>query len=126
MRAASRSGRKVQFYRFRIIAGGQLFYDGTLMVAHFGMDKSTAPIGDTVIRVHAAVSSQAQAGDKFHILLVRPVDEDLERVESPRDQALHIFPATPFVGVLKRLAIRAPLETDLRRVEQTVRPGDRS
>ena len=88
------------------------------------MHESPASVRHVVVGIHPPVAAQAQAGEEIHALLVGPVDQDLERIESSRNEALHVLPAAPLVGALKGLAVGAPLETDLRGVEQAVPTGD--
>ena len=77
------------------------------MIPHLGMQESSSAICYAVFGIHAAVAAQPQAGKEFHVLLMGPVYQHGQGIEPAGYEALHIFPAAPFIGVLKRLQVGA-------------------
>ena len=82
------------------------------MIPHLRMQKSPPAICHAVFGIHAAIATQPQTGEEFHVLLMCPVYQHGKWIKPSGYEALHIFPAAPLVGVLKWLQVGAETHAD--------------
>ena len=115
---------EVQFETVSGVVQDQLPRNRRQMVPYRLLGKVPPPVCDLQRRIDATVAPEPQIGPELYPLVMRAVDENAQRVESPVHQALHCVPCVPRDGVGERLLVRPEHHADLRRVEGPVPPFD--